>query len=139
MTRNLRVADALVTMDFQVAPDDPLPDVLDAMAVRGFSAVAVVGESGHVLGILTAGDALRLFLKEGRQSTAAARDVMTRAVLCVTEEEDLLDAARVMVQRNLRQLPVVKEGTMMGFVTRESALHVLAKHPEVLSDDSTPS
>jgi CBS domain-containing protein len=131
MTHVLRVADAVVPLDFLVSPDDPLSEILDRMAGRGVSAVAVVGDAGHVLGILTAGDALRLLLKEGRQSKVAARDVMTRTVLCVTEEEELLDAARVMVQRNLRQLPVVREGTILGFVTRESALHVLARHPDV--------
>jgi CBS domain-containing protein len=130
MTHVLRVADAVVPLDFHVSPDDSLSEILDRMAGRGVSAVAVVGDAGHVLGILTAGDALRLLLKEGRQSTVAARDVMTRTVLCVTEEEELLDAARVMVQRNLRQLPVVREGTILGFVTRESALHVLARHPD---------
>jgi CBS domain-containing protein len=133
MTHVLRVADALVPLDLHVNPEDPLSEVLDLMAGRGISAVAVVGDAGHVLGILTAGDALRLFLKEGRKSTVAARDVMTRAVLCVTEEEELLDAARVMVQRNLRQLPVVREGSVLGFVTRESALHVLARQPDASS------
>lgn len=136
MTHRLRVADALVPLDTHVGPDAPLAKVLEIMSRRGVSAVAVVGDSGQVLGILTAGDALRLFLKEGAHSTVAAREVMTRAVLCVTEEQELMDAARVMVQRNLRQLPVVREGAMLGFVTRESVLHVLTRQPNVLSTDS---
>jgi CBS domain-containing protein len=139
MTHRLRVADALVPLDTHVGPESPLADVLDIMARRAVSAVAVVGDSGQVLGILTAGDALRLFLKEGAKSTVAARDVMTRAVLCVTEEQELLDAARVMVQKNLRQLPVVREGAVLGFVTRESVLHVLTRHPKSLTSETSPT
>ena len=139
MTHRLRVADALVPLDTHVGPESPLADVLDIMSRRAVSAVAVVGDSGQVLGILTTGDALRLFLKEGAKSTVAARDVMTRAVLCVTEEQELLDAARVMVQKNLRQLPVVREGAVLGFVTRESVLHVLTRHPKSLTSETSPT
>jgi len=121
----LRVADALVPMAYRVYPDAPVGEVLDLMARKGITAVPVVGESLQVVGILTAGDGLRLFLDRGADPGVAIRDVMTRAVLCVTEEQELVDAARTMVNRNLRQLPVVRDGEMVGFLTRESVLRTL--------------
>lgn len=121
----LRVADALVPMAYRVYPHAPVGEVLDLMARKGITAVPVVGESLEVVGILTAGDGLRLFLDRGADPGVAIREVMTRAVLCVTEEQELLDAARTMVNRNLRQLPVVRDGEMVGFLTRESVLRTL--------------
>jgi CBS domain-containing protein len=122
---SLRVADALVPTSYRVFPETPVDEVLDLMARKGVPAVAVVGESLQVVGILTAGDGLRLFLERGTQPEVATRDVMTRAVLCVTEDQELADAARTMVTRNLRQLPVIRDGEMVGFLTRESVLRTL--------------
>jgi len=122
---SLRVGDALVPTSYRVFPETPVDEVLDLMARKGVPAVAVVGESLQVVGILTAGDGLRLFLERGTQPEVATRDVMTRAVLCVTEDQELADAARTMVTRNLRQLPVTRDGEMVGFLTRESVLRTL--------------
>jgi CBS domain-containing protein len=122
----VRVADALQPMAYRIYPDTPVPEVLDLMARKGLSAVPVVGEGMQVVGILTSGDAIRLHLdRNTRGDDVLTRDVMTRAVLCVTEDQALEDAARMMVNRNLRQLPVVREGELVGFLTREAALRGL--------------
>ena len=62
---------------------------------------------------------------------------MTRTVLCVSEDQGLLDAANMMVNRDVEQLPVVREGELVGFVTRDSILRTLhgARHH---SDDDEP-
>jgi CBS domain-containing protein len=126
MDRSLRVGDALVPMEYRVYPETPAAEVLDLMARKGLSAVPVVGEGMQVVGIFTAGDAVRVHLERRAEApTLPTREVMTRAVLCVTEEQALEDAARIMVNRNLRQVPVVREGELVGFLTRESVLRAL--------------
>ena len=50
---------------------------------------------------------------------------MTRSVLCVSEDQALSEAANMMVNRDVEQLPVVREGELVGFVTRESILRAL--------------
>ena len=54
-----------------------------------------------------------------------ARDVMTRAVLCVSEDQPLVEAANTMVNRDVEQLPVVRDGEFIGFVTRDTILRTL--------------
>jgi CBS domain-containing protein len=130
MAPPVRVADALVPMEYRVYPDTPVGEVLDLMARKRLSAVPVVGSSLQVVGILTSGDAIRLHLEGNTATETRARDVMTRTVLCVTEDETLVDAARTMVNRNLRQLPVVRDGELVGFLDRESALRILLRGPD---------
>jgi CBS domain-containing protein len=126
VTDPVRVGEAVVPMEYRVYPDTPVAEVMDLMARKGLSAVPVVGEAMQVVGILTAGDAIRLHLERGiRVHRLPTREAMTRAVLCVTEDQTLEEAARMMVNRNLRQLPVVREGEMVGFLTRESVLRGL--------------
>jgi CBS domain-containing protein len=114
------------------------------MVRRGLRAVPVVGESYEVLGIITVGDALRHLLprpRAGEESPRAgaaaasaagappealkARDVMTRTVMCVSEDQNLLEAANLMVNRDVEELPVVREGELIGFLTRDAILRVL--------------
>jgi len=139
----LRVEDALVPVRHRVYPETPLEEVVDLMVSRGVHAVPVVGQRYEVLGILTSGDALAYRLqsggpgaeRRGRSDFAprSARDFMTRTVLCVSEEQSLVEAAHMMVNRDVEQLPVVRDGELVGFVTRDSilgALHGASAHNE---------
>ncbi len=132
----LRVDAALAPVSYRVYPDTPFDEVLDLIVRRELHAVPVVGESYEVMGIITAGDALRDLLprsgaKEGasgkgdRSTGRTARDVMTRTVMCVSEDQSLQDAATLMVNRDVEQLPVVREGELIGMLTRDAALRVL--------------
>jgi CBS domain-containing protein len=50
---------------------------------------------------------------------------MTRTVLCVSEDQELREVSQLMVNRDVEQLPVVREGQLVGFITRDSALSAL--------------
>jgi CBS domain-containing protein len=143
----LVVEDALVGVKYRVYPGTPMEEVVDLMVRRGVHAVPVVGERYEVLGILTSGDALEFLLRRGGGKGAppatapAARDFMTRTVLCVSEEQALSEAANMMVNRDVEQLPVVREGELVGFVTRDSILRALrgARDPHKTDDMESES
>jgi CBS domain-containing protein len=130
------VGDACTPARYRVAPDTPLLEVVDLMVRRELRAVPVVGERREVLGLITVGDALAELLPKSRGGTAAseadrpgatlrARDVMSRSVLCVSEDQPLIDAASMMVNRGVDQLPVVREGQLVGVLTRDAILRLL--------------
>jgi CBS domain-containing protein len=129
----LLVENALVPVKYRVYPETPLAEVVDLMVRRQVRVLPVVGESFEVLGIITSGDALDQVLKDrpaeeagpGRGTPLEARDVMTRSVLCVSESQNLMDAARMMVSRDVEQLPVVREGELIGLITRDAILRAL--------------
>jgi CBS domain-containing protein len=136
----LLVEDALTPLKYRIYPDTPLLEVVDLMVRRRLRAVPVVGENYEVLGIVTVGDALKHLLPRPRAGEEAprggsgsgkvprelgARDVMTRTVMCVSEDQNLLEAANIMVNRDVEELPVVREGELIGFLTREAILRML--------------
>lgn len=134
MGEELRVEHALESVRYRVYPETPLNEVIDLIVRRGIHAVPVVGEAYEVLGIITAGDALGQILRDrpGSESAEApereaqtARDVMTRTVLCVSEDQLLFEAAHMMVHRDVEQLPVVRDSELIGFLTREAILRTL--------------
>lgn len=139
----LVVEDALVGVKYRVYPATPMAEVVDLIVRRGVHAVPVVGERYEVLGVLTSGDALEFLLSKGGTQgdslgapAPTARDFMTRTVLCVSEEQALTEAANMMVNRDVEQLPVVREGELVGFVTRDSILRALhdARNPDKNAD-----
>jgi CBS domain-containing protein len=132
VSEDLLVEDAIEPVDHRVRPQTPLSEVVELMVQEGLEAVPVVGEGGEVLGMVTAGDALGQIMQEAEadstpsaRSPRTARDVMTRTVLCVSEGEPLLEAAHMMVHKDVERIPVAREGALIGIVTRAKVLRAL--------------
>lgn len=128
---SLLVEDVIEPVSHRISPDTKLADVIDLIVRRRVGAVPVVGDRSEVLGIITSGDALDQVLRgsatedgvSGDQLTA--RDVMTRTVLCVSEGQPIIEAAHMMVHKKVEQLPVVRDGELVGMVTRSKVLRAL--------------
>ena len=134
--QSLLVEDVVEPIQYRVYPDTPYSEVVDLMVRRGLQAVPVVGEDYEFLGVITTGNAMDELVSRARAervggSSAAARadptarEIMTRTVMCVSEEQSLIEAASIMVNRDVEQLPVIREGEMVGFLTRGEVLRWL--------------
>lgn len=128
------VEQALTPLSYRIYPDTPVNEVIALMLRRGLRAVPVVGKELEVLGVITAGDLLPHALPDASEGTEGAkegvptaRDVMTRSVLCVSEEQTLLEASRAMLGREVGQLPVVREGELIGFIDRMTIIRAFAE------------
>ncbi len=134
LVESLRVEHALIPLTYRVYPDTPLIEIVDLMARKGLQAVPVVGPDMQVLGMVSSGEALRHVVGRrgrGREgggepgSDATARDVMSRSVLCVAADQDLHEAAQTMVQKETGHLPVIRDGEIVGILTRDAVLGAL--------------
>jgi CBS domain-containing protein len=132
LSGELLVEHALEPIFHKVGPETSLSEVVDIMVKKRVGAVPVVGEGSEVLGIITSGDALDQIMRDASAADArpvedrlTARDVMTRTVLCVAEGQPLAEAAQMMVNKRVEQLPVVREGVLVGMVTRSRVLRAL--------------
>lgn len=135
--QSLLVEDVVEPVQYRVYPDTPYSEVTDLMIRRGLHAVPVVGEDYEFLGIITTGDAMKEVVAQARvedsvggssaspQAEPTAREIMTRTVMCISEEQSLMEAASIMVNRDVEQLPVIREGEMVGFLTRGEVLRWL--------------
>lgn len=131
----LTVKDVMTQRVYRVSPDDSVRDVLALVREHHLRAIPVVGEGREVLGMVTDRDLLRHFLP-GVQSRAViptpdeirtlrVRDVMSRSVICVSEDQALAEVTSIMVSKDLERLPVTSEGKLTGFLTRGDILRRL--------------
>jgi len=129
----LLVADGLSPLQYRVYAETPLAEVVGLMVRQGLRAVPVVGEKLEFLGLITSADAIRHLLPErltgGKEAPKSgslqAREVMVRSIMCISEEQSLVEAANLMVNKGVSQLPVVRGGELVGFLTVDTALHLL--------------
>jgi CBS domain-containing protein len=131
-----------------VRPDASVPEIARLLLDRHISAVPVVDGDGRVLGIVSEGDLIRrpevagprrrswwLALLSGGAGDAAeyvkthggqASDVMTRPAVTVTEDTPAGDIARLLEERRIKRVPVVRQSKLVGLVSRADLLRGLA-------------
>lgn len=128
----LRVKDVMTPRVYRCSPDAPVQEVLDMISEHKLRAVPVVGEDREVLGMVTDRDLLRHFLPGVQRAAdgaalrqARVRDVMSRSVICVSEDQALAEVTSIMVSKDVERLPVTSEGKLTGFLTRGDILRKL--------------
>ncbi|HEX6309153.1 MAG TPA: CBS domain-containing protein [Longimicrobiales bacterium] len=132
----LIVRDIMIHGVSSVTPATTVRDAVDLMLRRRLRAIPVVGEKQEVLGIISEWDIMRGLLPQipraGQESGAGdvpeslrVRDIMTRSVLCVSEELGLEEAANMMINKDVEQFPVTSEGKLTGFLTRSDIIRKL--------------
>jgi CBS domain-containing protein len=138
----LTVRDVMVQRVYRVFPDTPVAELIDLMTRHNLKAVPVVGEKREVLGMVTERDLLKhLHPRIARVGAPAqtgeegggeqqargtlVRDIMSRSVMCVSEDQALSDAVSTMLNKDVERFPVVTEGKLTGFLTRGDILRKL--------------
>ncbi len=134
------VRDVMTTSVVTVSADDTFDVVARLMVARDLRAVPVVDEGGALVGIMTHRELLRQLLPAFVQKTTTGgfraptradiargavdrraqpvRDVMSRSVLSVSEDQTLSDVASLMNTKDVDHFPVVREGAVVGLLTR---------------------
>ncbi|WP_134683124.1 CBS domain-containing protein [Brevibacillus migulae] len=78
--------------------------------------IPVVDEKNDVIGVITDRDIVIRGLAEKREGSAAISEVMTRDIILGKPEMTVDEAARIMAQHQVRRLPVVENGKLVGIV-----------------------
>jgi CBS domain-containing protein len=120
------IADVMNLRVVSVAPSDTVQEAIARMLAANVGAVAVCNGT-RLVGIFTERDVLRLVGAESSLRDTPIEDVMTKAPLTVSGDADILDAARLMGERQIRHLPVVEGENLLGVVGIRDVLGALAE------------
>ena len=127
----LTVREMMTERPHTTRPDTPVKEAAREMVRWRVSALPVVEVDGRLVGMLSSRDLVRDLLGsylQGGQAGAdrptpkpprrTVRDVMTRQVLCVSPDEPLAEVASLMTNKDVERVPVVRDGLLVGFLTR---------------------
>ena len=154
---DVKVSEVMRREVVTVHPDSPVTEVVHLLLDKDFTAVPVVDDKGKVVGMVSDNDLLKRggikvtlslkraadldFVQELHKSLQdpgyKVSDVMTREVVRVPPDMILGKAAKLMVEKHLKRLPVVDtEGKLVGILGRLDILNTIAAvhlpewHPE---------
>lgn len=93
----------------------------------------IIMDNDVPVGIVTERDLVRRVLAEGKHRETKVSEVMTTPLKVIDPEAPIKEAARRMVNRRIRRLPVIKDNKLVGIITAADFAKHLSK--KTLSDD----
>jgi len=94
------------------------------MRQRDVGSLVVVAD-GRPTGIVTERDVVtKVAAEDRRPAEVAVRSIMSSPLISVHPELEVAEAARIMSDRRIRRLAVVKEGRLIGMLTENDILRV---------------
>lgn len=149
----LTVRDLMTPQVLAARPDQSLGEVAQLMNDKDVRAVPVVDDQGSLIGMVTHRELLKYLIPDYLQRSKSGKfralpanltaghpgssdprglpvkDVMSRSVLCLSEEQTLTDVANLMNNKDVDRFPVVREGIVVGFLTRADLIRRLVATP----------
>ena len=98
--------------------ENTVEDAIRSMQLRKISAL-VVADRGRPVGIFTERDVLRCYVATDGKSfkDVRLREAMTANLVVAELDDDLNDIMAVLIDRNIRHLPVVAGGALIGMLS----------------------
>ena len=141
----------LMTRDVAVVhPETSLLEAVKLMAQRRISGMPVLDSAGVIVGMISEGDLVRwhegyserqarwldmlaegfqlapAFLEGIREQQRKVKSVMSPGAVTVTEDTPARDAAHLMYSKNIKRVPVLRDGKLVGIVARSDLVRALA-------------
>lgn len=91
-------------------------EVAERMEQLNVGAIPVV-ENGNLVGMITDRDLVLRGYAQKRSGSASVEELMTRDIVVGTPDMTHDEAARLMAERQIRRLPVVDNGRLVGIVS----------------------
>src|SRR5205823_429828 len=123
----MKISEIMTTDIKKATPDNTLADIAAMMRDEDIGALPVV-QDGELRGIVTDRDIVVRAIAEGKEpSTTTVQEVLSEEVESVEPDDDIEEAADVMAAHQIRRLPVVEDGKLIGMV---SLGDISVKHEE---------
>ncbi len=156
VSRAMKARDVMTSKVVSVLADTPAREVAELLLENHISAVPVVDRDGAPIGMVSEGDLIGrdeadrvarrdwwlALLAEGETLSSdfltslhaparTARDIMAGPVVTIDEDTEVAEIARLLATYRIKRVPVVRDGRMVGIVSRADLLRALvAEEPK---------
>lgn len=131
------VRDRMTLDPVTVTPDTSFPEAFQLIRERRIRHLPVVDEGGKLLGVVARTDLLHaspssattlsVFEMSFLLANLHVREVMSSPPVTVAEDAPLEEAARVMVEKKIGCLPVMRDGELVGLITETDIFEVFVE------------
>ncbi|BCZ84998.1 CBS domain-containing protein [Paraburkholderia terrae] len=157
----MRALDVMTTTVLSVTPEMTVRDAAKMMTEQRISAAPVIDAKGKLVGMVSEGDLMRrveLGTQKRRRSWwldllatgldaeeyvkshgRLVEDIMTRDVISVDDTTPLTEIASVLEGEGIKRVPVLRQGEVVGIVSRANLVQALASAPEEAQPEIDPT
>ena len=97
-------------------------DLAQRMLSGMYSGLPVVDASHHIIGVVTEFDLLKAITDGKDLQTVKAAEIMGRPAICVEEDDEIEMVIAKMTTHNFVRIPVVRDGKLVGLISRADIL-----------------
>ncbi len=116
--------DVMRTRVVSVTPSENVSRAVECMASNNIGCVLIL-EGDRPEGIITERDIVRLVYRKTDLNSIPVSRAMTRKLLSISPDKTIQDAVQILDRNNIKKLPVVESGRMLGIVTMTDLLKAL--------------
>lgn len=111
-----------------MGPDALVHDVAKVLRDKKIGLVVVCGRKSEIVGVLSERDIVRGFADSGTAiMEAKVADLMTKDVLTCTQDDDTSAVLRKLWINNVRHMPVVQDGGLVGILSVRDLMQSLTQ------------
>ena len=111
--------------------DQGIIEVIETITKRKISGAPVINDNGEIIGIITEKDCLRLIYDEKYHNLPPNKgnviNYMSKKVVTVDSKTRIDELANMFMNSNFRRYPVLKDGKMVGIISRRDVLKACRK------------
>ncbi len=121
---------AVITMDI----NSDIPAIAKEMINRDAGSV-IITENGKAMGIITERDLVKGIITENRKpGDVDAGEILSTPLLTVNPATSIIEAAKLMLRANVKRLPVMENGTIIGVISNTDILMITPSLSTILKD-----
>ncbi|MHB8573189.1 MAG: CBS domain-containing protein [Candidatus Dormibacteria bacterium] len=125
-TTTTGVAEIMARNVITIRPEASVAEAAGLLSRHRFTGAPVVDAVGGLVGVVSESDII------GKQG-ATVSDIMTPAIHTVDETATVAEVAETLLLRQIRRVPVVRDGQLVGLVSRSDLIDFYAQHQWVCS------
>jgi CBS domain-containing protein len=122
-------AGAIMTTDIVTSrPNVSIEAAIDALLAEEISGLPVIDDDGRLVGVITE-FALLAVAYDRRVKNHTVSQHMTRDVISVDIDDPISRVADLCIVHRFRRVPVMKDGRLVGIISRRDVLRALIESP----------
>ncbi|MBN2518070.1 MAG: CBS domain-containing protein [Candidatus Altiarchaeota archaeon] len=123
METGIKVGDVMGKGVITAGPDDTVTKVCETMARYDLSGITIM-ERGKVVGVFTQGDLVNLVASGENPGVVKVKEIMGKEVVNIGPDSDISEAAKLMVKKKVKRLPVLRDGHLVGILTQTDIVRI---------------
>ncbi|HMK53809.1 MAG TPA: CBS domain-containing protein [Methanobacteriaceae archaeon] len=136
MDTKVTVHDAMTSKVITIDPKTSIAEAAEIMTDKDIGSL-IIKSNSEPEGLITESDIIaKVVSKDLKASQITVGEIMTQNLIKIHPGSELNEAARVMAKNNIRRLPVVNNGVLVGILTSTDVIMVSPELTEILVENA---